>query len=318
MADINQKIKLQFETDLQQAKQDVTKLGELFEQSTKPTAAQGALSGEQQASLEGEISRRAQDLGISPDEVKKTLEDINKLKEQARSIDQQNTEIQDENVKLAEKVKQAQEDENAAIQRAGNLLGLTGKFSKAEVDIAREKLRTSKDLNISEKERKETLAAVTKEYSVAHGAVRRIGNAQAKQSENILKTNDNIKKQGTFVDDIRKRFLSLTRTTDERETVEGKVTKEIVQQRIEMNKNEQAAENIEKATRKNVKAQEEYSRQIKQTPDSFGGKVTSAFLYYQALSAVRRVARDAVRTITELDKALTDIAVVTSMTRKET
>jgi chromosome segregation ATPase len=318
MADINQKIKLQFETDLQQAKQDVTKLGELFEQSTKPTAAQGALSGEQQASLEGEISRRAQDLGISPDEVKKTLEDINKLKEQARSIDQQNTEIQEENVKLAEKVKQAQEDENAAIQRAGNLLGLTGKFSKAEVDIAREKLRTSKDLNISEKERKETLAAVTKEYSVAHGAIRRIGNAQAKQSENILKTNDNIKKQGTFVDDIRKRFLSLTRTTDERETVEGKVTKEIVQQRIEMNKNEQAAQNIEKATRQNVKAQEEYSRQIKQTPDSFGGKVTSAFLYYQALSAVRRVARDAVRTITELDKALTDIAVVTSMTRKET
>ena len=318
MADINQKIKLQFETDLQQAKQDVTKLGELFEQSTKPTAAQGALSGEQQASLEGEISRRAQDLGISPDEVKKTLEDINKLKEQARSIDQQNTEIQDENVKLAEKVKQAQEDENAAIQRAGNLLGLTGKFSKAEVDIAREKLRTSKNLNISEKERKETLAAVTKEYSVAHGAIRRIGNAQAKQSENILKTNDNIKKQGTFVDNIRKGYLSLTRTTDERETVEGKLTKEIVQQRIEMNKNEQAAENIEKATRKNVKAQEEYSRQIKQTPDSFGGKVTSAFLYYQALSAVRRVARDAVRTITELDKALTDIAVVTSMTRKET
>jgi hypothetical protein len=51
--------------------------------------------------------------------------------------------------------------------------------------------------------------------------------------------------------------------------------------------------------------------------DTFAGKITSAYLYYQALNAVKRVIRSAISTITELDRTLTDIAVVTSFSREE-
>lgn len=51
--------------------------------------------------------------------------------------------------------------------------------------------------------------------------------------------------------------------------------------------------------------------------DTFAGKITSAYLYYQALNAVKRVIRSAITTITELDRTLTDIAVVTSFSREE-
>jgi len=318
MADINQKISLKFETDLSQAKDDVTKLGELYEQSTKPTAEQGALSAEQKSALESEITQRATDVGLSPDAVKQTLADINVLKEQARSIDQQNIELDGQKTSLLEKQKQAKEEENQALSRAAVLLGLNADASKAEIEIAKQKLRTSKDLNISEKERKEKLAAVNKEYATARGAVTRQGNAAQKLLDITNKQNENANKQGTIIDQVRNGYLKLTKTIEERDTVEGKVTGEIINQRVELDKTARAAASLTKETQKNAKAQAAYTKSIKETPDSFGGKITSAFLYFQALNAVKRVAREAVRTLTELDKALTDIAVVTTMSRKET
>lgn len=318
MADIKQTISLQFETDLEQAKADVTKLGELFEQSTKPTAEQGALSAEQKAALEGEIGQRAADIGLSPEEVKQVLSDINQLKQEARSIDQQNLELEKENIALQEKAKLAKEDELAALARAAKLLKLPADASREEIELARQKLKTSKDLNISEKERKELNAAINQEFRTAQGALKRQNNALVAQQRNVETINENTNKQGGLVDRARKFYLKLTKSVEERDTVEGKVTKEIVNQRLELGKNQKAVKAIEDQTRRNEKAEREYGDAIRNTPDSFGGKVTSAFLYFQALTAIKRVAREAVRTITELDKALTDISVVTTMTRQQT
>jgi chromosome segregation ATPase len=318
VADIKQTISLQFETDLEQAKADVTKLGELFEQSTKPTAEQGALSAEQKAALEGEIGQRAADIGLSPEEVKQVLSDINQLKQEARSIDQQNLELEKENIALQEKAKLAKEDELAALARAAKLLKLPADASREEIELARQKLKTSKDLNISEKERKELNAAINQEFRTAQGALKRQNNALVAQQRNVETINENTNKQGGLVDRARKFYLKLTKSVEERDTVEGKVTKEIVNQRLELGKNQKAVKAIEDQTRRNEKAEREYGDAIRNTPDSFGGKVTSAFLYFQALTAIKRVAREAVRTITELDKALTDISVVTTMTRQQT
>ena len=318
MAEIKQKVSLQFETDLEQAREDVTKLGELFEQSTKPTAEQGALSAEQKAALEGEIGQRAADIGLNPEEVKQVLSDINQLKQEARSIDQQNLELEQENIALQEKAKLAKEDELAALARAANLLKLPADASREEIELARQKLKTSKDLNISEKERKELNAAINQEFRTAQGALKRQNNALVAQQRNVEAINENTNKQGGLVDRARKFYLKLTKSVEERDTVEGKVTKEIVNQRLELGKNQKAVKAIEDQTRRNEKAEREYGDAIRNTPDSFGGKVTSAFLYFQALTAIKRVAREAVRTITELDKALTDISVVTTMTRQQT
>jgi chromosome segregation ATPase len=318
MAEIKQKVSLQFETDLQQAREDVTKLGELFEQSTKPTAGQGALSAEQKAGLEGEIGQRATDIGLSPEEVKQVLADINQLKQEARSIDQQNLEIEQENIALKEKAKLAKEDELAALARAATLLKLPANATREEIELARQKLKTSQDLNISEKERKELNAAINQEFRIAQGALKRQNNSLVAQQKNVEIINENTNKQGGLVDRARKFYLKLTKSVEERDTVEGKVTQEIVKQRIELGKNQKAVKAIEDQTKRNEKAEREYGDAIRNTPDSFGGKVTSAFLYFQALTAIKRVAREAVRTITELDKALTDIAVVTTMTRQQT
>jgi chromosome segregation ATPase len=318
MADINQKINLQFETDLEQAKDDVTKLGELYQQSVSPTAQQGALSADQKSSLETEIQERASSIGMEPEELKRVLEDINKLKQESLRIEQQNQELQDKNTALIEKQRQAKEDETAALQRAAKLLNLPLDATRQQIELARQQIRTSKELNLSEKERQEIYAGVTREFKVAQGAITRQNNALAAQQQNVEQINQNTTQQGNIIDRVRKRYLTLTKTVEERETVEGNVTRAIVGQRLEIDRNLIVSKKIQDQTKKNEAAQKEYADAIKNTPDSFGGKVASAFLYFQALTAVKRVAREAVRTLTELDKALTDIAVVTTMTRKQT
>ena len=81
---------------------------------------------------------------------------------------------------------------------------------------------------------------------------------------------------------------------------------------------EAAQKKLVVAAKENAKAQDDINRSLKGMPITFAEKATSAFLYYQAVQAIRRVVRAAVRTLTELDKALTDIAIVTNMNRQET
>jgi TP901 family phage tail tape measure protein len=66
------------------------------------------------------------------------------------------------------------------------------------------------------------------------------------------------------------------------------------------------------------KGQKEVKTEVDKTNNSFQQAAKNVFSYGIAFTALRRIYRETIRTITELDKALTEMSVVTTMNRQET
>jgi TP901 family phage tail tape measure protein len=66
------------------------------------------------------------------------------------------------------------------------------------------------------------------------------------------------------------------------------------------------------------KGQKEVKTEVDKTTNSFQQAAKNVFSYGIAFTALRRIYRETIRTITELDKALTEMSVVTTMNRQET
>jgi len=70
--------------------------------------------------------------------------------------------------------------------------------------------------------------------------------------------------------------------------------------------------------KKAKKEQKGVKTEVDKTSSSFQQAAKNVFSYGIAFTALRRIYRETIRTITELDKALTEMSVVTTMNRKET
>jgi TP901 family phage tail tape measure protein len=70
--------------------------------------------------------------------------------------------------------------------------------------------------------------------------------------------------------------------------------------------------------KKSKKGQKEVKTEVDKTTNSFQQAAKNVFSYGIAFTALRRIYRETIRTITELDKALTEMSVVTTMSRQET
>lgn len=67
----------------------------------------------------------------------------------------------------------------------------------------------------------------------------------------------------------------------------------------------------------NIKANQKFNKTLKEGKKGFLQNVTAATVYYAALRAVRQIIRSVTKTITDLDKSFTEIAMVTRLSRKE-
>lgn len=67
----------------------------------------------------------------------------------------------------------------------------------------------------------------------------------------------------------------------------------------------------------NIKANQKFNKTLKEGKKGFLQNVTAATVYYAALRAVRQIIRSVTKTVTELDKSFTEIAMVTNLNRKE-
>jgi hypothetical protein len=79
-----------------------------------------------------------------------------------------------------------------------------------------------------------------------------------------------------------------------------------------LNYKQQAKEIID-TTNANTK----FNQSLEKKKKGLFANITAATVYYAALRAVRRIIANIVKTVTELDKSFTEIAMVTKMTRKE-
>jgi hypothetical protein len=143
------------------------------------------------------------------------------------------------------------------------------------------------------------------------------------------KTNENLVTAQNKQEEIRGQKRKLTQDILDQAQKEGKVTEEtketlsaLVEQEDARNKNAEAANKVAAAESKNkikdnIKQTKEYSKASDGLRKSFLGKVTAATLYYIALRNLRRLMNSVMKTVKELDKSITEVAMVTNMSRQQ-
>jgi hypothetical protein len=72
-----------------------------------------------------------------------------------------------------------------------------------------------------------------------------------------------------------------------------------------------------KEIRDTTNANKQFTKSMDQKKRGLFQNITAATVYYAALRAVRRIITNITKTVTDLDKSFTEIAMVTNMTRKE-
>jgi TP901 family phage tail tape measure protein len=82
--------------------------------------------------------------------------------------------------------------------------------------------------------------------------------------------------------------------------------------------NAKTLEGVKEATKSATVAVKEKTKEVERNRSTLGKATQQVFSYGIAFTALRRIYRETLRTIRDLDKALTEMAIVTSMNRKET
>lgn len=318
MAKIEQTIVLNFQTQLQQAKSDILELAKLSQQAKIAPGQTGALSSPERFGVEQAISEQAMQSGVSPDEMKAVLEDINKILEQEASIKARADELSVKRLENETKIKTQEQEKNALITEGAQLLGLRADASLQEVTAAKRKLDTEIASGNATKEQLELHKKVSTVFDSLSTKNRSIGQLIRNNGTITEDITNSIKEQDNAFNTLRVTLDKLTLTSEQRENIEAKLTPIILQQTQQVRQLEQAQKKSAEAAKENAKAQDAINSSLRSTPKTFAEKATGAFLYFQAVQAIRRVARAAVTTLVELDRALTDIAIVTTMTRQET
>ena len=124
--------------------------------------------------------------------------------------------------------------------------------------------------------------------------------AKAKEEELLLK----IKKESAKLDSqAPQKYKEILALTQELREVQSHLRKS------------QKAANDEK--KKEIELTDESAKANRNEGQSFASKAISAGLYYTAINAVKRLMRESISVVQELDKAMTEAAIVTDMNRQE-
>jgi TP901 family phage tail tape measure protein len=255
---------------------------------------------------------------------KKDLDDITLSIEKQEDVLKQKQQALDDVKKRTEAVTEA---EKAAAKKLGISVGQINTDAGIDAEIKKRQTASGVPLkgeakNIEElmrvkKVREETLKLegdiVDQREQASAELEKEQGILEAQKNEReqmLLREVDNIAKQKNkdgskkySEDQIKqlKENIKLGKSFDQiRKSIKGVTFKKITS---EMQKNMQTTKAATDANQKKKK--------------SFLENVTAATFYYAAIRTLRRLMRETTRTITELDKSFTQIAMVTNMTRKE-
>jgi TP901 family phage tail tape measure protein len=146
---------------------------------------------------------------------------------------------------------------------------------------------------------------------------------KAKKDE--IKLNNSIKKSEDNITTLKKEQLHIQQQINiEQQKTSGQETpemKKLASAISNTTKGKNSAIDVSKKLTKEIKSQTKANKDATDTHDneskSLTAKATAAFSYYLVFNQLKRIFNDTLRTIKQLDKAMTDAAIVTSMNRKE-
>lgn len=314
---IQQDIVLNFKTNLEQAKTSIGELATLHQQSLIPQGQPGALDDTQKAEVESLVTQRAQDKGISLDDTKKVLTEIAAIEEQINALSIGRVEREQKISELNEKAGAAAANRILQENKAKELVGLTAKATREQLEAKITALKIGKNLNISEEERVKQLEEVDKllKSAQSYGGV-----ATRNSNKAVELANEQAMALQTQEDAFARIAVigkEITLNAEELDTLITYTTKGVIDRNKAEKQNTKEKEKAVKLAQKETQETEDLNRLLETQPDNFAKRAISAVIYYEALNQLKRIARAAINTIKDLDRALTDIAVVTSMTRQE-
>jgi hypothetical protein len=122
------------------------------------------------------------------------------------------------------------------------------------------------------------------------------------------KITDEIIRQNQEAGNLNKEQADELKQTNKQLTTEEQITQE---------KEKQAAAEKAGDVKGAIKNTKELTKANNENKKSFLGKITAATLYYAALRSLRKLINSVVSTVRELDKSITQVAMVTRMNREE-
>lgn len=313
-----QTINLDFKANISQAKESVVSLAQAYRQALESGDAG------QRAQVNELIAQRSAAMGpggFDVDAIAAELEKSLALQKEYEASSEKLNEIQKASLRVEEESRQIQRDKKTLLDEAAQILGKEGgiKITELRQEFAliqknNEELEKKGKLTEEDRKKAEAVFAVLKKYE-ATLEEQKIKNKEAKTiNEQSLAIDQ---RRSAIVDELRRTLESLGTNELERASVTSEILGMLLETENSQKRSLVTAQKLTQESENIKREQKEVAETIASAKDSFAGKAVQAFIYYQALTALRRVARSAVSTLRELDKALTDIAVVTSMSREQ-
>lgn len=303
-------------TELDSSAMTAIDLARALNQSVNPTTAPaGPLSPESQTILDAEIEARAAQLNITVEELKQKLTNIYAISQQISELNQSDIQRQQELLDLEVKKLDQIEKRDASLKSAAILAGLSESASaeqiRAQIDAEEEQGKITK-------KRKQEIEQIEKLLNKTRGHqsfITRVTKEQTTTAQAIQQSNE---KSTVLIGEYSELARDIVKTKEEEADISAQLVPIQVKTTVALRSATKEAENMAEALEKSEKESAELNKTTKKHKDTFAGRAISAVLYYEALNILKRSARAAIATITELDAALTDIAVVTTMSREET
>lgn len=264
------------------------------------------------------IAQKAQALNMTTQEYQGLLGNINSIMTEEKNLSIQIAELQAKELRQASEIEQKERERSALISKMAVDLGLNANATLEEVIAKRDSLAAEQATGKQKAKNNQLIEQTNRSLAEVQTKNRSIGQLNHQRQKTLEQQKSTIDQQGAAFDRLRAIFDKLNLSSAEREEIEKRLVPALMAQTTQATVLEKKQRDTAKAARDNENAQRGINNALKQMPANFAEKATQAFLYYQAINAIRRVARAAVRTLTELDKALTDIAIVTNLNREET
>jgi hypothetical protein len=313
-----QTINLDFKANISQAKESIVSLAQAYRQALE-SGDPGQRDQVQQ--LIQERSAAMAPGGFDVDAISAQLEKSIALQKEFESSEIKINELKQASLRVEEEARQIQRDKKVLLEEAAQILGKEGgiKITELRQEFAliqknNEELQKKGKLTEEDRKKAKDLFNILQGYD---GQLDRQNNKNKEAKKIEEDKTALLKEQRVRTEQIAKVLETLAVDEESRLQVMAELIRFHIETEESLKRSTKAAEQLTQESIKIKKEQKEVADTIASAKDSFAGKAVAAFIYYQALTALRRVARAAVSTLKELDKALTDIAVVTSMSREE-
>lgn len=314
---IVQDVLLKFNADTSDITRNAVDLAARFQQSQIPAGEAGSLDAKERAALEEEIKSRAAATGLTYKEVRDTLAEMNRIAEEIATIEQENKTLKDQQLELDKAGVEQLAKKQEKLREAATLAGLAENATHEEIVARRDELSLlNKKGQLNKKEQAEL-------KQINH-LLRSAGGHQGEYTKLVAKNADLTEKLRTNtekIDNSINRYSTISRTIvkskEEEENIMERLAGLQIRSTTALNVAAKNADSVKKALEKATAETVAMERATNRTKDNFATKAISALAYYEALTLLKRAARAAAQTLRDLDRALTDIAVVTTMTREE-